>query len=251
MGTRISRRGTTVVVLTSDAGLIRLARSILKPACTVIGRPPLGGNVDIHGARTDVVLIDAESVDHDVITTARRACPDAQVIALSRKFSEADCVAILNADADYLARPFRAHDLAARVRVAALRRFNATGSPRRYRNGRLAFDLFNRGLIIDGRPVSLGRSELAILLLLADRPGAVAEHKRLLAELGLDASESSRRTLRSCVFRLRRKIERDSSHPEILLAETGVGYRLALSSEEPPHRARDSLRPDEGRTELL
>lgn len=241
MGTRISRRRTTVLVLTTDAGLIRLTRSILEPTCTVTGRAPLEGNAEIGLEKTDVVVIDADSADHDVISTARRAYPGARVIALCREFREADCVAILDADADYLPRPFKAQDLAARVRVAELRRFNATGRPRAYRKGRLAFDLFNRRLAIDGRPVALGPSELAILSLLAGQPGVVVEHKRLLAELGLDGSENSRRTLRSCVFRLRRKIERDSIRPEILLAEAGVGYRLAASSEEPPHRARDSL----------
>ena len=251
MGTRISRRGTTVLVLTSDAGLIRLVRSILEPACTVIGRTPLGANADICAGQTDIVIIDVESVDYDMISTARRACPHAHVIALCGEFREAECVAILDADADYLARPFRAHDLAARVRVAELRRFNATGRPRTYRNGHLAFDLFNRRLAIDERPVPLGPSELAILSLLASQPGVVMEHKRLLAELGLDGSERSRRTLRPHVLRLRRKIERDSSHPEILLAEAGVGYRLAISSEDSPHRGRDSLPIDAERTELL
>jgi two-component system, OmpR family, KDP operon response regulator KdpE len=249
MGTRISRRGTTVLVLTSDAGLVRLARSILEPACTVIGRASVG--VDANTEQADIAMIDAGSVDDDVISAARRACPDAQLIALSHEFREADCVAILDADADYLARPFRAHDLAARVRVAELRRFSATGRPRTYRRGRLAFDLFNRRLAIDSRPVRLGHSELAILSLLAGQPGVVAEHKRLLAELGLDGSENGRRTLRSCIFRLRRKIERDSVHPEILLAEPGVGYRVATSSDGPSHRARDSLAADGERSEHL
>jgi two-component system, OmpR family, KDP operon response regulator KdpE len=251
MGAQISRRGTTVLVLTSDAGLVRLARSILEPACTVIGRAPLGANADIRADQTGIVIIDAESVDHDAISAARRACPDAQVIALAREFREADCVAILDADADYLARPFRARDLAARVRVAELRRFNLTRRPRTYHNGLLVFDLFDRRLAIDGRPVALSPSELAILSLLAAQPGAVVEHERLLAELGLEGSENDRRALRSCVFRLRRKIERDSLHPEILLAEAGVGYRLAMSSEAPPHRARDSLPMDQERSELL
>jgi two-component system KDP operon response regulator KdpE len=241
MGTRISRRGTSILTLSRDAGLIQLVRSILEPACTVIGRTPLGASADICAGQTDIVIVDAESVDYDGISAARRACPNAQVIALAREFRESDCVAILDADADYLARPFRAHDLTARVRVAELRRFNATGRPRTYRKGQLAFDLFNGRLAIDVRPVALSPSELAILSLLAARPGTVVEYKWILAELGLDGSERSRGSLRSHILRLRRKIERDLLHPEILLAEAGVGYRLATSSEEPPHRALGSL----------
>ena len=71
MGTRISRRGTIVLILSSDAGLIRLARSILKPACTVIGRASLDPNANIRDEQADIVVIDAESLDQDVISTAR------------------------------------------------------------------------------------------------------------------------------------------------------------------------------------
>jgi hypothetical protein len=91
--TRTSRRGTTVLILTSDAGLVRLARSILEPTCTVIGRAPLSANADGSVERTDIVIIDAESVDHGLISMTRRACPEAQVIAMCCEFREADCVA--------------------------------------------------------------------------------------------------------------------------------------------------------------
>lgn len=229
MGTQRSRRGTAVFILTDDAGLLRLVRSVLEPACTVIGGSSLGDDADIRPENMEVVLIDTESVDHDAIAVVRRVCPDAQAIVLCREVREVDCVGILDADADYLGCPFRAHDLAARVRVAALRRFSATGRTRVYRYGPLAFDLLERRLAMDGRPVELTPSELAVLLLLASEPGSVAEHKRLLAELGLTVSENGRQALRSCVFRLRRKIERDPLHPEILLAEARVGYRLAVS----------------------
>jgi two-component system KDP operon response regulator KdpE len=251
MNTRFSRRRTTVLVLTGDAGLVRLARSILEPACMVIGRAPADGHPDIRAGQADVVLVDAQSIDLDVILAATRSWPDAKVIVLSHEFREADCVAILDANADYMPRPFRPEDLAARVRVAELRRFNATGRRRSYRKGLLVFDLFEVALTIDGRPVALGPSEVAILSLLAGQPGLVADYNRLLAELGLGGSERTRQALRSCVFRLRRKIERDSLHREILLAEAGVGYRVTAPTEEPPYRARDSLPIDQERDEYL
>jgi hypothetical protein len=62
----------------------------------------------------------------------------------------------------------------------------------------------------------------------------VAQYDRIFAELGLGSSERARQALRTCVFGLRGKIECNSLHPEILLAEAGVGYRLAAPTEETP-----------------
>jgi two-component system, OmpR family, KDP operon response regulator KdpE len=251
MNTRISCSRTTVLVFTGDSGLIRLARSILEPACMVIGRAPSNENLEVPAEQPEVVIVDAMSIDLDAILAARRFWPDARIIALSHECREADCVAILDADADYLPRPFRPEDLAARVRVAELRRFNATGRPRTYRNGPLAFDLFDSALTIDGRSVALGPSEAAILSVLAGQPGVVAEYDWLLGELRLGRTETTRHALRSCVLRLRRKIEQDSLHPQILLVEAGVGYRLAEPTLEQAHRAHDSLPIDRERDEPL
>jgi DNA-binding response OmpR family regulator len=227
MGTRISRRRTTVLVLTGDAGLLRLTQSILEPACTVIGRAPTGASADIHAETADIVIIDAESVDQDVISTARRAYSDARIIVLCREFREAECVAILDADADYLPRPFRAQDLAARVRVAELRRFNRTGRSRYYRNGSLIIDLFDRHVLSEGRSIDLSPSETKVLMLLASRPGIPVAYDRILAAIGASVSASGRQALRNLVLRLRRRIERDLRCPELVLTEPRFGYRLA------------------------
>jgi DNA-binding response OmpR family regulator len=72
-----------------------------------------------------------------MISAAKRVCPDGRVIALVPELREADRVAVLDADADYLPRPFKANELLARVQVAALKRFSASGRPRTYRDGRL------------------------------------------------------------------------------------------------------------------
>jgi DNA-binding response OmpR family regulator len=237
MGMRISQRDTTVLVLSNDVGLIRLAQLILAPTCTVIGRAPLSANVNLSLGQTDVVIIDEESIDHDMISAAKRACPDARVIALAPELGEADRVVVLDADADYLPRPFKAHELVARVQVAALKRFSASGRPRTYRDGSLVFDLFHHKLVIEGRPIPLDASELAVLLLLTSRPGAVVEHNRLLTEIGVDVTGSSLVALRSCVSRLRRKIERDPLHPVVLLTVGGVGYRHIASTKQPSRSA--------------
>jgi two-component system KDP operon response regulator KdpE len=218
-------------------------RSILEPERRVWAGGPVRGLSSSASKAAEVVVIDFDAVGPDAIRAVQRACPRSALIALFPQRREADCVAALELGADYCPRPFRPVDLAARVRVAELRLFAATGRPRFYRNGPLAFDLFSGRLSIDGSVVALPASEIALLAHLAGRAGIVVAYWRLLEEAGLAGSRRGRPALRSCVMRLRRKIEREPLRPEILLAETGVGYRLAPSTAELSGRPGDS-RPD-------
>ena len=93
-------------------------------------------------------------------------------------------------------------------------------------------DLFDHKVAIGNERIALARTHLRILTLLARRASHVATFDRILAELGRADSASGRRALRSSIFRLRRKIERDPRRPNLLLTEPGVGYRLADESED-------------------
>jgi two-component system KDP operon response regulator KdpE len=219
------RHRTRVLVITSEIELVRLVRSALETAgCLVGARAKADGPFDI-------VLVDLPELDLDQLRQAKRAHSDAHVIAICGGYREADCIAVLDLDADYLARPFRQRDLATRVRVAELRRFNATGRRRFYRRGSFLIDLFDHKVALGNERISLARTHLRILSLLASRASHVATFDRILAELGRADSASGRRALRSCIFRLRRRIERDPRRPGLLLTEPGVGYRLADESE--------------------
>ena len=165
------------------------------------------------------------------MTSVRRAYPDAEILAIGRGHREVDCIAILEMDVDYLSRPFRTQDLAARVRLAELRRFKAARGRRYYRRGPFVLDLFDRSVALEGVRIALAPSALALLMLLASRPGHLATFGDILATFGRPDSASARRALCSSVFRLRRKIERDPTRPDLLVTESGVGYRLAPESD--------------------
>jgi len=244
MDARVSERRTVVAMLTSEAALVRFARAILEPGCKVLSLAPIAAGQAPACDRTDVVVAEFDAVDPDALAAVGRAYPGAAVIALCPARREADCIAALDLDADYLARPFSAADLAARVRVAEGKRFAAMGVPRFYRHGPLAFDLIRRTLSIDGRAITLAPSERDLFAHLAGRAGVVVAYERLLERAGLSGSPRGRQALRSCVLRIRRKIEREPFRPEILLAEIGVGYRLAPPTVGSFHRARDSLPND-------
>jgi two-component system, OmpR family, KDP operon response regulator KdpE len=227
--TRASGRGTPVLILTSEAELGRLVRRTLAPVCQVTAAAPVPVKLEIGAEAFDVVIVDLEPFDLDAIARVRRAHPDAEVVAICREYREADCIEVLQRGAEYLARPFRKEDLLARVRVAELRHFNATGRPRYCRCGPLVLDLFDRKVLFDSRPVTLSPPQMKLLMLLANGPGMPVSYDRILSTFGVTDSPSGRNALRSLVLGLRRRIERDPRHPEVLLAEVGFGYRLAVS----------------------
>lgn len=79
----------------------------------------------------------------------------------------------------------------------------------------------------DGEPVHLTRIELHLLTVLSTRPGQVCTHRQLLKEVwGAEYIEHTH-YLRIYLGQLRAKLEKNPADPQILLTETGIGYRLA------------------------
>src|SRR5580658_479344 len=173
MGVSVGRPLTRILVLTNEVELMRLARSILEPRGCVVRSNRLSGAPAADGP-FDIVVVDLPTPDLDQLRQARRAYSEAHVIALCGGYREADCIAVLDLDADYLPRPFRPRDLAARVRVAELRRFNASMRRRFYRHGSFVIDLFNRRVAVGSERIALAPSEMSVLTLLASRAGYVA-----------------------------------------------------------------------------
>jgi len=225
-------------------------RSILEPSGCKVFDGSLGAGAS-ETPPADIVIVDLEAPDLELVSRIRREYPEAEIVAISRAYRETDCIAILEMDVDYLPRPFRAEDLAARVRVAELRRFKAAGRRRFYRRGPFVIDLFDRSVAMDGEPIALAQFPLALLMLLAGSPGHLATFADVLALFGRSDTASARGALSSSVFRLRRKIERDPRRPDLLLTEAGVGYRLAPETDiqsrpdaSPPERRYAGDRPN-------
>ena len=231
MDSAVSGPRTRILALTDEVEFLRLLRSILEPS----GCKVFDGSVARAGAGAsppaDIVIVDLETPDLDLVSRIRREYPEAEIVAISRAYREADCIAILDIDVDYLPRPFRTQDLAARVRVAELRSFKAAGRRRFYRRGAFIVDLFERTVARDGESIALAPSQLSVLMLLAGRPGRVMTFGDILAGMGRGDSASGRRALYTSAFCLRRRIERDPSRPDLLLTEARVGYRLAPESD--------------------
>ena len=142
----------------------------------------------------------------------------------------------LGAD-DYVTKPFSLRELLARIR-AVLRRQEAgrATSARdaergRYRFGGWQLDPRNRRLTDpSGTEVPLTKGEYALLTAFLDAPQRPLSREQLLQATRVH-EDIFDRSIDVQILRLRRKLEADSSVPQIIRTERGVGYVFTLPVE--------------------
>ena len=132
---------------------------------------------------------------------------------------------------DYVVKPFSPTELTARIR-AALRRQAAPGQDEPTEPcvlGELTVDYPRRRVTLAGRRVPLTDTEYRLLVELSIDPGTPVTYDDLLHRVwGLEPS-SDRRTLRSTVKSIRRKLGDEARNPTYIFNESRVGYRLGMA----------------------
>jgi DNA-binding response OmpR family regulator len=135
---------------------------------------------------------------------------------------------------DYIAKPFEPRELLARVR-SVLRRATGTSATTglRVRMGRRVLDLERRALVnpADGSSEMLTASEFDLLKVFAENPNRALQRDWLLAVIAHREMETFDRAIDLRVTRLRRKIEADPAHPDVIRTVRGVGYMFVPSTE--------------------
>jgi two-component system alkaline phosphatase synthesis response regulator PhoP len=149
------------------------------------------------------------------------------VLVLTARGEEQDRVLGLELGADdYLAKPFSARELVARLR-ALLRRAEWRGETNAaLRVGELTVDLDRREVRVGSRLVALTAREFDLLALLAARSPAVVSRRDLISEVWDAHWDRPTQTLDVHVAQLRHKIERDPRSPRYLHTVRGVGYQV-------------------------
>lgn len=148
------------------------------------------------------------------------------IIVLSIKGSEADIVSVLDLGADdYLVKPFRLAELLARIR-AVLRRGNKDVTPEKIICGDLMIDTEEHHVRVADRDVILSPIEYAVLEELAKNIGRVLTTRLLLQHVWGPEYSDATGYVKGVVRRLRIKLEPDPAHPQYIITEPYLGYRL-------------------------
>jgi two-component system KDP operon response regulator KdpE len=151
------------------------------------------------------------------------------IMILSVKSEESEIVKALDNGAnDYLIKPFRTQELLARVRSHMRNHIKEVSEPI-ISSSNFSIDLVARNVKVNDEEIKLTQTEFNLLAILAKNEGKVLTHQYLLKEIWGKSYSDQTQYLRVFVAQLRKKIEKDANHPEMILTESGIGYRFILT----------------------
>jgi two-component system response regulator RegX3 len=218
--------------------------SISEPLATALDREGFTTTVastaseglDLFQSRSpELVLLDVMLPDGDGREVLRRirSYSRTPVIMLTARGDELDRVIGLELGADdYIAKPFSAAELVARIR-AVLRR---TASPApsmasTIRVGDIAMNLDTRTVTRSGEPVRLALKEFELMRMLMEQAGRVVTRTDLMDEVWDPNWYGPTKTLDVHVSSVRKKLGEDPTTPRYIHTVRGVGFRFAAPEE--------------------
>lgn len=180
--------------------------------------------------RPDLVVLDLmlPNIGGMDVCSLIREKSEVPIVMLTGLSAEDDRVEGLTRGADdYITKPFRARELAARVQ-AVLRRSRHWSSDDREQIevGEIEILPAAREVLVSGERIKLTPKEFNLLEYLARNAGTVVTRERILERVWGQDEYIDPRTLDVHIRWLREKLEEDPSSPRRLLTVRGEGYRL-------------------------
>ncbi|MCP4166557.1 MAG: response regulator transcription factor [Chloroflexi bacterium] len=181
----------------------------------------------------DLVILDVMMPQMDGFEALARirAVSEVPIIMLTVKDEEDDKHLAFNAGADdYLTKPFSPRELGDRVK-AVLRRStgpSSTATEVIEVDERLQIDFARREVLVEGERVNLRPTEWRLLYHLVQNANWVMTSEMILQKVWGYEYEDDVQLLRIYIAYLRGKIEIDTSDPQYIITDRGVGYRFAM-----------------------
>jgi len=193
-----------------------------------LARDGLEGWEYTQAAQYDLILLDLMLPKLDGITLCqklRQLGNHALILMLTAKDTTEDKIIGLDAGADdYLVKPFKLEELAARIRALSRRLSDIKSLVLEY--GNLKLDPSSQKVSYEGNFLELTPKEYQILEYFLRYPSKVLTRSALLDKLWDFEASSSEETIRTHITNLRKKLKTAGSPDNFIETVYGVGYRL-------------------------
>ena len=195
--------------------------------------------------RPDLILLDIMLPRLDGLSVCQKIknIYNVPILMVTAKDDELDKIVGLELGADdYITKPFSVREVVARVK-AHLRKMEINHEENSKSNkdsrsnsekkkstievGELVLDLEKYEVHVDGKVINLTLREFEVLKFLAQQPGQVVTREALLEKVWGYEYYGDIRTVDVTVRRIRERIEKDTSNPQILITKRSVGYYIA------------------------
>ena len=181
-------------------------------------------------AGADLVLLDLmlPGLSGTEVCRQVRTRSNVPIIMLTAKDSEVDIVVGLELGADdYVTKPYSTRELLARIRAVLRRRTeDDPGDSGILQVGGIRMDVERHTVSVDGSETPMPLKEFELLELLLRNAGRVLTRGQLIDRVWGSDYFGDTKTLDVHIKRLRSKIERVPSAPEVLVTVRGLGYRI-------------------------
>lgn len=220
-----------ILVVDDEASIRQIIEARLKMAGFEVftagdGAEAMEQYYEVH---PDLIVLDILMPRIDGLQVCReiRKRDTTPIIMLTAKGDIADRINALEMGADdYMIKPFSPRELEARIKAVLRRTYVKPSKPAVIEVDDIVIDLGRRLVLKSGQRVRLTEMEFSLLELLALHPGKAFSRNDILQEVwGYRVNQySDTRVVDVHVSRLRSKLEKNVSEPELILTARGVGY---------------------------
>jgi len=179
--------------------------------------------------RFDLILLDLmlpKISGEQLCRNWRQAGSCVPVIMLTAKGQESEKVAGLNLGADdYVTKPFSLEELLARIHAVLRRTDPAIAVGQKFHFGPVQVDVAALKAKLDRKEFSVSTREAQIIQFFAANPNRVISRDELYEKVWGDSmTDIETRTVDMHIAKLRGKIEKDHTDPQIIKTVRGAGY---------------------------
>lgn len=218
------------LVIEDEASIREMVRKYLeRSGFEVVEAGNMGSGLLSFNDSINVVILDLNLPGGDGLEICKkiRSKSKVPIVIMTARDQDADHVTGLELGADdYIVKPFSPKVLVAHVQAVMRRHAEKPDTS----SGVITLLEGSRQVRIrHGEPIALTATQFKIMKVLMSKPGIIWSRERLVQELGNDGGKSiHERTIDAHMKDLRKLVEEDPAHPQLVQTVIGSGYRLSL-----------------------